>query len=38
MAVSAGNIAIVPEPETYAMLLAGLGMVGFMVRRIKQIS
>jgi hypothetical protein len=23
----------VPEPETYAMLLAGLGMIGFMVRR-----
>ena len=26
----------VPEPETYAMLLAGLGMVGFAVRRRKQ--
>ena len=25
--------AAVPEPETYAMLLAGLGMVGFMARR-----
>ena len=25
----------VPEPETYAMLLAGLGLVGFMVRRRK---
>lgn len=23
----------VPEPETYAMLLAGLGLLGFMVRR-----
>jgi hypothetical protein len=23
----------VPEPETYAMLLAGLGLVGFMARR-----
>ena len=23
----------VPEPETYAMMLAGLGMVGFMARR-----
>jgi hypothetical protein len=23
----------VPEPETYAMLLAGLGMVGFMIKR-----
>ena len=25
-------ISPVPEPETYAMLLAGLGMVGFSVR------
>ena len=33
-----GNIAIspvsaVPEPETYAMLIAGLGLIGFMARR-----
>jgi PEP-CTERM motif len=27
------NVAAVPEPETYAMLLAGLGLLGFMVRR-----
>ncbi len=27
------NIAAVPEPETYAMLLAGLGLLGFMARR-----
>ena len=27
--------AAVPEPETYAMLLAGLGLVGFMARRRK---
>ena len=26
----------VPEPETYAMLIAGLGLVGFMARRRKQ--
>ncbi|PTQ80123.1 FxDxF family PEP-CTERM protein [Nitrosomonas ureae] len=26
-------ISPVPEPETYAMLLAGLGMIGFSVRR-----
>lgn len=26
----------IPEPETYAMLLAGLGLVGFAVRRRKQ--
>ncbi|WP_445229582.1 FxDxF family PEP-CTERM protein [Duganella rhizosphaerae] len=30
------TIAAVPEPETYAMLLAGLGLVGFMARRRKQ--
>lgn len=27
------SLTPVPEPETYAMLLAGVGMVGFMVRR-----
>lgn len=27
------TISTVPEPETYAMLLAGLGLVGFTVRR-----
>jgi hypothetical protein len=26
----------VPEPETYAMMLVGLGMMGFMVRRRKE--
>lgn len=30
-----GLIAAVPEPETYAMMLAGLGLVGFMSRRKK---
>ncbi|MEJ6000462.1 FxDxF family PEP-CTERM protein [Paucibacter soli] len=27
------SLAPVPEPETYAMLLAGLGVVGFLARR-----
>lgn len=34
----AGSIAFtaaVPEPETYGMLLAGLGMIGYMTRRRK---
>lgn len=29
----AANTAEVPEPETYAMMLAGLGLIGFMGRR-----
>lgn len=33
MAVHDGDVAAVPEPESYAMLLAGLGLLGFMVRR-----
>lgn len=28
-----GTVATIPEPETYAMLLAGLGLVGFAARR-----
>lgn len=28
----------IPEPETYAMFLTGLGLMGFMARRRKQIS
>ena len=30
-----GLTSAVPEPETYAMLLAGLGLVGFIARRRK---
>jgi hypothetical protein len=29
MAVLPGQVGAVPEPETYAMLLAGLGLIGF---------
>jgi hypothetical protein len=28
-------MAAVPEPETYAMLLAGLGIIGTIIRRRK---
>ena len=31
------SLAPVPEPETYAMLLAGLGLLGFTVRRRKSL-
>ena len=31
-------VAPIPEPETYAMLLAGLGLVSLVARRRKQIS
>ena len=30
------NVSAVPEPETYAMLLVGLGLVGFTLRRRKE--
>ena len=30
------SVTAVPEPETYALMLAGLGMVGFMASRRKQ--
>lgn len=29
------SVTAIPEPETYAMLLAGLGLVGFIARRRK---
>lgn len=32
-AVRDGDVAAIPEPETYAMILAGLGLVGAAVRR-----
>ena len=30
------DVTAVPEPETYAMLLAGLGLMGFMTRRARK--
>ncbi len=30
------SVAAVPEPETYAMLLGGLGLLGFVARRRRQ--
>jgi hypothetical protein len=32
----AGPVAAIPEPETYAMLLAGLSLLGIAARRRKQ--
>ena len=29
-------VTAVPEPETYVMLLAGLGLMGFVTRRRRQ--
>lgn len=38
LAVHDGDIAAIPETDTWAMLLVGLGMVGAMARRTKQIQ
>jgi hypothetical protein len=32
------HIGAVPEPETYAMLLAGLGIVGMVTRRRRKMA
>ena len=31
------NVTSVPEPETYALMLAGLGAIGFIARRRRQV-
>jgi hypothetical protein len=31
-----GILAPIPEPESYAMMLAGLGLAGFMARRVRR--
>ena len=30
------TVAVIPEPQTYALMLAGLGAIGFMARRRRQ--
>lgn len=34
--ISINDVAAVPEPETYGMMLVGLGLMGFVIRRRKQ--
>ena len=31
--VAATSFSVIPEPQTYALMLAGLGLVGFIARR-----
>jgi len=33
-----GMVTTIPEPETYAMLLAGLGLMGFVGRRRRKLG
>jgi hypothetical protein len=34
--IASGSVTTVPEPESYAMMLAGLGLMGFLARRRKR--
>ncbi|MDR3322817.1 MAG: FxDxF family PEP-CTERM protein [Zoogloeaceae bacterium] len=36
--IASNNVPTVPEPETYAMLLAGLGFLGVVARRRRNLS
>lgn len=36
--VNLSSVAAVPEPETFAMLLAGLGLIGMVARRRNKVS
>ena len=38
VSVTEVDVPAVPEPETYAMLLAGLGLMGFMTRRARKLA
>jgi hypothetical protein len=33
VALAYGSVSAVPEPDTYAMLLAGIGYIGFILKR-----
>ncbi len=35
-AVRSGNVAAIPEPEIYAMMLAGVGVLSLVARRRKK--
>jgi hypothetical protein len=37
-AVRPGDVAAVPEPETYALMLAGLGLIGLVLRRKQKLA
>ncbi|MBN9133328.1 MAG: PEPxxWA-CTERM sorting domain-containing protein [Nitrosospira multiformis] len=38
MNTSVGGPSMIPEPDSYAMLLAGLGLIGMIVRRRRAVS